>query len=61
MLFARHLFTKVLKKKTKLKWNKMRTSSCNVTIAVLSTMLQTYYIKKVKILLNNIIDNLYRY
>lgn len=39
----------------------MRTSSCNVTIAVLSTMLQTYYIKKVKILLNNIIDNLYRY
>lgn len=39
----------------------MRTSSCDVTIAVLSAMLQTYYIKNVKILLNNIIDNLYRY
>lgn len=37
---------------------KIRTSSCDVTIAVLSAI-QMYNIKKMKILLNNIIDNLY--
>lgn len=37
----------------------MRTSSCDVTIAVLSAILQMYDIKKMKILLNNILLIIY--
>lgn len=37
----------------------MRTSSCDVTIAVLSVILQMYDIKKMKILLNNILLLIY--